>query len=91
MQKIKLKTIYFFLIMLLPFLARGQLLDNYDGIANLSYHTEGTWQINDGIYIVSTNGISGPEHSYAAYDLSQSNPTWATLLCTDWLYTSAGI
>ncbi len=56
---------------------KAQLLDNYDGVGGLTYTTEGTWVVSNGKYEAQTGGISGPEHSYASYDLTLSNSSWS--------------
>lgn len=60
------------------FSAGGQpyLLDNYDGVGDLTYITEGVWVITGGQYEAQTGGATTPEHSYASYDLSASIPGW---------------
>jgi len=70
----------YFLIFLITFLTRSfsfaQLLDNYDGTGGLTYSTEGSWAVTDGQYEAGTGGVSGPEHSYASYNLTNSNSSW---------------
>lgn len=55
------------------------LLDNYDGVGDLTYTPNGTsqWSINGGIYVAGTNASTTPEHSCASYDLTNSIPTWS--------------
>jgi hypothetical protein len=54
------------------------LLDNYDGTGDLTYveNTDAQWSISGGIYVAGTNAVTTPEHSSAAYDLTNSIPTW---------------
>lgn len=52
------------------------LLDNYDAAGTLTYTTEGIWVENGGVYEAQTGGLTTPEHSYAAYDLSLTTPTY---------------
>jgi hypothetical protein len=55
------------------------LLDNYDGVGDLTYTTAaatGQWTITGGIYDVGTGGVETPEHSYASYDLTGSLSGW---------------
>jgi hypothetical protein len=56
--------------------AWGQLLDNYDGVDDLVYTTDGVWVISGGQFEAQTNGLSTPEHSYASYDLTLSIAAW---------------
>jgi hypothetical protein len=56
--------------------AWGQLLDNYDGVDDLVYATDGVWVVTGGQFEGQTNGLSTPEHSYASYDLTLSIPAW---------------
>ena len=68
------------LVILISFIReRGycQLLDNYDGIGGLIYNTEGVWNVNNGQFEAQTGDTTVPEHSYASYDLSQSNSNWS--------------
>ena len=55
----------------------SQLLDNYDGVGDLSYTTDGVWVISGGQFEAQTGGLTTPEHSYASYDLSLSNSNWS--------------
>jgi hypothetical protein len=52
------------------------LIDNYDGVDDLTYTTEGVWSISGGVFEAQTGGNSTPDHSYASYDLTNSNPHW---------------
>ena len=73
-------VIAFLLVMGISNIIVGQtLLDNYDGVGDLTYTTEGSWSITGGQYVVSTAGITTPEHSYASYDISNSIAGWSLL------------
>lgn len=55
------------------------LLDNYDGVGNLTYTTEGTWDFSgapNDEYDSYADSNTVPEHSYASYNLSNSFPDW---------------
>ncbi|MBW8051423.1 MAG: T9SS type A sorting domain-containing protein [Cytophagales bacterium] len=70
-----------FILLLFSFLysqrSYGQtLLDNYDGVGDLTYTTEGTWLITGGQYEGQNAASSTPEHSYASYDLTGSIAGW---------------
>jgi hypothetical protein len=54
----------------------GQLLDNYDGVDDLVYATDGVWVTTGGQFEAQTNGLSTPEHSCASYDLTLSIAAW---------------
>ena len=53
------------------------LLDNYDGVGDLTYTTEGTWVITGGVYEGQNNSLTTPEHSIASYDISSSISGWS--------------
>lgn len=71
----KYPPIYYFLFVFS--FAYSQLLDDYDGVSGLTYSIEGTWVISNGIYECQTNGLSSPEHSFASYDLANSQENWS--------------
>jgi hypothetical protein len=73
------------LLMLMPGKGWGQvnntspvLLDNYDGVGDLTYtaNAASQWSITGGIYVAGTNASSSPEHSCASYDLTNSISGW---------------
>ncbi|PKK88876.1 MAG: hypothetical protein CVV64_16965, partial [Candidatus Wallbacteria bacterium HGW-Wallbacteria-1] len=59
------------------------LLDNYDGMDGLSYTViDGTpatsiWAVAAGVLEGQTGGVTGPEHSFASIDLSQTYSDWS--------------
>ncbi|GMV77094.1 MAG: hypothetical protein AMXMBFR79_02300 [Chitinophagaceae bacterium] len=83
-----IKKIYLLLIIACTFFTQnawGQtnstsvvLLDNYDGVGDLTYNknTSVQWSIGSGTYNVVTNGVSTPEHSNTSYDLTNSISGW---------------
>ena len=79
-EKLLIFTMMCMSIMLFPVMtgAAPTLLDNYDGVGDLTYTEEDDpqWNITGGLFEATTNGTSDPDHSYASYDLSSSISGW---------------
>ena len=78
-----MKKIILLTMLIIPLIlnaASPVLLDNYDGLGNLTYNTESSgtsyWEITGGEYVSKTGGVTTPEHSFASYDLSNRYSNW---------------
>ena len=66
-------TVIFFLFSICSY---AQLWDNYDGVGDLSYTSEGSWSVSAGLYVAGTGSLTTPEHSYASYDMTNQIAGW---------------